>query len=153
MRYLCVWCNYIYNEDLGDKTEGIKPGTKFEELPENFTCPVCWETKDMFQEIKEEINYLWEQPKDVLEIEHFINVKKIDSNNIQISIWYNELHPSWEEHRITSIWIYDEYWDLIYEEFFQAWEDAILEYDISDFDEYEIRARCSIHWVWGRKFG
>ena len=66
MRYLCVGCNYIYNEDLWDKTEAIKAWTKFEELWDNFVCPVCWEYKDMFQEIKEEINFLEQAPRDVM---------------------------------------------------------------------------------------
>ena len=151
MRYLCVNCSYIYNEDLWDKVENINPWTKFEDLWDSFVCPVCWEYKDMFQEIKDEIIYLWDSPKDILEAEHFINIEKLNEKEIRISVWFWDFHPSWEEHRITSIWIYDEYSDLVYEQFFMPAEDPVLEFDVSDLWEYEIRARCSIHWVWGRK--
>ena len=40
-RYLCSMCNYVYDEKRGEPHRGIKPGTKFEDLPEDYTCPVC----------------------------------------------------------------------------------------------------------------
>jgi rubredoxin len=40
-RYLCSICNYIYDEKRGEPHRGIKPGTKFEDLPEDYVCPVC----------------------------------------------------------------------------------------------------------------
>jgi rubredoxin/desulfoferrodoxin (superoxide reductase-like protein) len=152
MKYLCVNCNYIYDEDLWDKTEWIKSWTKFEKLWDSFVCPVCGEYKDSFHWIKDEVIYLEDFPKDWLEAEHFILSKKLDNWKTRFTVWFSENHPSWEEHRISSIWIYDEYGDIVYEEFFEAWEEAILDFDVSDLDEYEIRARCLIHWVWGRKF-
>lgn len=48
-RYECVQCKYIYNPKSGNEKAGIKPGTEFEELPENWVCPVCGEGKDMFE--------------------------------------------------------------------------------------------------------
>lgn len=48
-KYECVECKYIYNPKFGNEKAGIKPGTPFEELPENWVCPVCGEGKDMFQ--------------------------------------------------------------------------------------------------------
>ena len=48
-RYECVECKYIYNPKFGNEKAGIKPGTSFEELPENWVCPVCGEGKDMFE--------------------------------------------------------------------------------------------------------
>ncbi len=149
MKYLCTNCSYIYDEDLGDKLENITPWTKFEDLKENFKCPVCSCPKDLFHEIKEEVIYLNEKAQDLIEAEHFINYK-FDWNIIKISVWNPIAHPSWEEHRITSIWLYDEYWDLIYEKFFAIWEEAYLEFEHSFIDIYEIRARCSIHWTWWR---
>ena len=49
-RYECVECKYIYNPKFGNEKAGIKPGTPFEELPEDWVCPVCGEGKDMFEE-------------------------------------------------------------------------------------------------------
>jgi rubredoxin len=40
-RYLCSLCNYVYDEKRGEPHRGIKPGTKFEDLPDDYVCPVC----------------------------------------------------------------------------------------------------------------
>jgi len=40
-RYLCSMCNYVYDEKRGEPHHGIKPGTKFEDLPDDYVCPVC----------------------------------------------------------------------------------------------------------------
>ncbi len=40
-RYHCPECDYVYDEDLGDDYEGYAPGTPFNALPEDFTCPAC----------------------------------------------------------------------------------------------------------------
>ena len=48
-RYECVVCKYIYNPKFGNEKAGIKPGTSFDELPEDWVCPVCGEGKDMFE--------------------------------------------------------------------------------------------------------
>lgn len=48
-RYECVECKYIYNPKFGNEKAGIKPGTPFEDLPDDWECPVCGEGKDMFQ--------------------------------------------------------------------------------------------------------
>ncbi|SEA81495.1 Rubredoxin [Pseudobutyrivibrio sp. ACV-2] len=41
MKYVCDVCGYVYDEDLGEPDWDIAPGTKFEDLPEDFVCPVC----------------------------------------------------------------------------------------------------------------
>ena len=48
MKYVCEACGWIYDEELGDPENGIAPGTKFEDLPEDFACPLCGVGKDMF---------------------------------------------------------------------------------------------------------
>ncbi|MDD2486737.1 MAG: rubredoxin [bacterium] len=40
-RYVCNVCGYIYNPDLGDPEHGIEPGCAFEDLPEDWVCPIC----------------------------------------------------------------------------------------------------------------
>ncbi len=49
----CVICGYIYDPEQGDDTQGIQPGTKFEDLPDDWTCPLCGATKDQFEEVGE----------------------------------------------------------------------------------------------------
>ncbi|MHC4928044.1 MAG: rubredoxin [Planctomycetota bacterium] len=51
MKYICINCGYIYDPELGDPTNGIKPGTAFEDLPEDWVCPLCYVTKDNFDPV------------------------------------------------------------------------------------------------------
>ena len=48
-KYECSVCKYIYNPKYGNERNGISPNTAFENLPENWTCPVCGEGKDVFE--------------------------------------------------------------------------------------------------------
>lgn len=50
-KYECTACGYIYDEALGDPDSGIAPGTKWEDVPEDWVCPVCGVGKDSFEEI------------------------------------------------------------------------------------------------------
>lgn len=47
--YECIVCKYIYNPKFGNEKAGIEPGTTFNELPDEWVCPVCGEGKDMFE--------------------------------------------------------------------------------------------------------
>ncbi len=47
--YRCTICGYEYDESVGDPDNGIAPGTKFEELPEDWVCPICGASKDEFE--------------------------------------------------------------------------------------------------------
>lgn len=49
-KYVCELCGYVYDEELGLPEAGIAPGTKFEDLPEDFECPLCGAGKDQFVE-------------------------------------------------------------------------------------------------------
>ncbi len=46
--YICNICGYIYNPDEGDPTCGIPPGTPFEDLPDDWECPICAAGKEVF---------------------------------------------------------------------------------------------------------
>ncbi len=48
-RFECVECKYIYNPKFGNEKAGVKPGTPFDDLPDDWVCPVCGEGKDMFE--------------------------------------------------------------------------------------------------------
>lgn len=47
--YVCTACNYVYDPEEGDPDSGIEPGTAFEDIPEDWVCPVCGATKDQFE--------------------------------------------------------------------------------------------------------
>ena len=49
MQYVCNTCNYVYNPEEGDPDGGIAPGTAFENIPDDWICPVCGVSKDMFE--------------------------------------------------------------------------------------------------------
>lgn len=40
-QYMCGPCGWIYDEELGDPEHGIAPGTKFEDIPDDWKCPEC----------------------------------------------------------------------------------------------------------------
>ena len=48
-QYECTQCKYIYNPKYGNEKDGVPPGTKFCDLPDDWVCPVCGEGKDMFE--------------------------------------------------------------------------------------------------------
>ena len=48
--FTCTVCGYVYNEADGDPDSGIAPGTKWEDIPDTWVCPVCGVSKDEFKE-------------------------------------------------------------------------------------------------------
>lgn len=52
-KWACVVCGYIYDEAEGDPDNGIEPGVPFEELPDDFECPLCGVGKEEFEEVRE----------------------------------------------------------------------------------------------------
>lgn len=48
-KYVCVPCGYVYDPAEGDPDNNIAPGTPFEQLPNDWVCPVCGATKDLFE--------------------------------------------------------------------------------------------------------
>jgi len=51
-KYRCTVCGYIYDPELGDPDGGIAPGTPFEEIPDEWVCPVCGAAKSDFEKIE-----------------------------------------------------------------------------------------------------
>lgn len=49
-RYKCIVCGYIYDPAEGEPMSGIEPGVSFEDLPDDFICPVCGAGKEEFEE-------------------------------------------------------------------------------------------------------
>lgn len=50
-KYRCLVCSYIYDPAIGDSTQGIAPGTAFENLPDTWVCPECGVDKSQFEKI------------------------------------------------------------------------------------------------------
>ena len=51
MKYVCELCGWVYDEEQGCPENGIAPGTEFEDLPEDFACPLCGVGKEQFSKI------------------------------------------------------------------------------------------------------
>ena len=61
MKYVCDVCGWEYDEELGYPEGGIAPGTKWEDLPEDWKCPWCGAGKDAFREKQEAVSVSAEQ--------------------------------------------------------------------------------------------
>ena len=47
-KYICNVCQWVYDPEVGDPDSGIAPGTRWEDVPEGFTCPLCGVSKEQF---------------------------------------------------------------------------------------------------------
>ena len=52
-KYRCTVCDWVYDPELGDPDAGIAPGTAFENLPDDFVCPLCGVGKEDFEPIED----------------------------------------------------------------------------------------------------
>lgn len=48
-KYVCKVCGYIYDPEKGDPDSGIQPGIPFDQLPDDWLCPICGADKDQFE--------------------------------------------------------------------------------------------------------
>jgi rubredoxin len=51
-KYICIACGYIYDPEIGDPDNGVDPGTSWENVPEDWLCPLCGVGKDQFEEVE-----------------------------------------------------------------------------------------------------
>ncbi len=51
-KYECNVCGWVYDPTVGDPDSGIKPGTAFEDIPDDWTCPECGVGKDDFEVVE-----------------------------------------------------------------------------------------------------
>lgn len=51
MKYECVACGWIYDPEQGDPDSGIAPGTSFDDIPDDWVCPLCGVGKSEFQPV------------------------------------------------------------------------------------------------------
>ena len=76
-KYVCSVCGYVYDEAKGIPEAGIAPGTAWENLPENWVCPLCGATKDEFVKEGESAKPAVKKPLPV--IEHSEDMKELSS--------------------------------------------------------------------------
>lgn len=50
IKYKCLVCGWIYDPEVGDPDHGIPPGTDFEDIPDDWKCPLCSANKEDFIE-------------------------------------------------------------------------------------------------------
>jgi len=50
-KWKCSVCEYVYDPEQGDPDSGIAPGTSFEDIPDDWVCPLCGIGKEMFEKI------------------------------------------------------------------------------------------------------
>jgi rubredoxin len=51
-KYQCSVCGYVYDEVEGDPENDVNPGTKWEDLPDDWVCPVCGASKEEFEKVE-----------------------------------------------------------------------------------------------------
>ncbi len=51
-KYRCLVCGWDYDPAVGDQANGIEPGTAFDDLPDEWVCPVCGVGKDQFEPVE-----------------------------------------------------------------------------------------------------
>jgi rubredoxin len=52
-KYICDVCDWVYDPSEGDPTQGIEPGTAFEDLPDDWVCPACGVGKEEFSPLED----------------------------------------------------------------------------------------------------
>ncbi len=52
-KYVCVVCGYIYDPEVGEESANVAAGTAWEDVPEDFLCPLCGVGKDQFEPSEE----------------------------------------------------------------------------------------------------
>ncbi len=52
-KFVCTVCQWVYDPEVGDPDSGIAPGMAFEDIPEDWVCPICGVGKDDFEPAEE----------------------------------------------------------------------------------------------------
>lgn len=52
-KYVCDVCGWVYDPELGDPDNGIMPGTAFDDIPDDWVCPLCGVGKDEFSKTED----------------------------------------------------------------------------------------------------
>jgi rubredoxin len=51
-KWICIVCEYVYDPEIGDPDSSIEPGTPFENIPDDWYCPICGVDKQQFRKVE-----------------------------------------------------------------------------------------------------
>jgi rubredoxin len=94
-KYVCKVCGYVYDEAVGVLDEEIQPGTKWEDVPDDFVCPVCAASKTEFELLGET-----EPPVEALPKAATLNIKGLSAG--EISAICSSLAKACEKQRLMA---------------------------------------------------
>lgn len=141
MKYHCSDCNYLYDENFGEKEYEIPAFTLFSKLDDTFICPNCGNPKEFFIELAQEILIPFDKENlTFLEEVHYPKYE-INWEKMKISL----IHPQKDDHFIYKISLYDEYWEKVDEK--EVKKENTLEFDLDYLDNFEIRVYCNLEWT------
>ena len=94
----CAICGCVYDEAAGFPKIGITPGTKWEDVPSDFVCPICSASKSAFREMEEDIP----EPVSVSKVNdtHFESLKELSAS--EISVVCSSLAKGCEKQRLLT---------------------------------------------------
>jgi rubredoxin/desulfoferrodoxin (superoxide reductase-like protein) len=142
MKYHCTWCWYVYDERNGEYDLWISPNTIYEDLPNDFFCPMCETHKDDFVLLEKYVHFPLSSWKiSTFEAEH-MPIFQINEDSLLIEVWQVD-HPMQEDHYITKILLLDDLWETIEEKKLKVWDILHARFDIEYLDYFEIQVYCS----------
>jgi len=95
-KFKCSICGYVYDEAAGIPEKGIASGTKWEDLPDDFACPVCAAPKSVFKPSEESTH----ASVPIAESTHIENIKELSAG--EISAICSSLAKGCEKQRLLS---------------------------------------------------
>lgn len=96
-KFSCSVCGYTYDEAVGLPEKGIKPGTKWDEVPHDFKCPLCGAPKEVFEEVQEKV----ETPAPVVsEEENYEDLRELSAG--ELSALCSNLAKGCEKQQLTQ---------------------------------------------------
>ena len=88
MKYRCVVCGWVYDPEIGDPDGGIAPGTAFEDIPDDWVCPVCGVSKEDFELLEDDVIKIETKTEQVKEGKQTIEKHKLEYNEIVPGVFY-----------------------------------------------------------------
>ncbi|MCL2811108.1 MAG: rubredoxin [Clostridia bacterium] len=98
-KYKCSICGYVYDESVGAPSKGIAPGTKWEDIPDSFVCPVCGAPKSVFEPDEETLVAPAPSPANTND-EYIKDLKELSPG--EISAICSSLAKGCEKQRLTA---------------------------------------------------
>ncbi|MBT3864466.1 hypothetical protein HOE67_00380 [Candidatus Peregrinibacteria bacterium] len=142
-KYYCKVCADIYDPALGDPDSGIAAGTPFEDLPEDWKCPVCGVTKDQF----EPMHQMGEEYTGGEAQEKHVPVISGDDTKTIVHVGSVD-HPMEEAHYITKIEIYEGEKVVKKANLGPTDPPEVIFEDLPFKPEYKAIAHCNLHGIW-----